>query len=129
MILSYILEPTSIQKFKTVAYHKTKAINKDKFSKDLAREFTSQGTNTISVKDKITYCNETLMKVLNKHAPLHTRGVTNCKTIPWYNDNISEAIHKRHRLERVWKKTKKSQCYINFYRQCHLVANMLDTAE
>ena len=60
---------------------------------------------------------------------LSTNKVPNCKTILWYNENISEAINKRCRLERVWKKTKKSQHYINIYRQCHLAANMLDTAE
>ena len=60
---------------------------------------------------------------------LSIKRVPNYKTIPWYNQNISEATCKRHRLERVWKKTKKSQHYINFYRQCWLVANMLETAE
>ena len=71
MILYDIMEPTNIQKFNTVAYHKTKAINKEEFSKDLVKELNSQGTNIISVKDKITYYNKTIMKVLNKHAPLH----------------------------------------------------------
>ena len=70
MILFDIMEPTNIWKFNTVAYHKTKAINKEEFSKDLARELNSQGTNIISVKDKITYYNETIIKVHNKHAPL-----------------------------------------------------------
>ena len=70
MILFDIMEPTNIQKFNTVAYHKTKAINKDEFSKDLTRELNSHGTNIISVKDKITYYNETIVKVLNKNAPL-----------------------------------------------------------
>ena len=54
MILFDIMEPTNIQKFNTVASHRTKAINKEEFSKDLARELNSQGTNIISVKDKIT---------------------------------------------------------------------------
>ena len=70
MILFDIMEPTNIQKFNTVAYHKTKAINKEEFSKYLARELNSQGTNIISVKDKITYYNETIMKVPNKHVLL-----------------------------------------------------------
>ena len=73
MILFDIMEPTNIQKFNTVVYHKTKAINKEEFSKDLVRELNSQGTNIISVKDKITYYNEDIMKVLNKHAPLHKK--------------------------------------------------------
>ena len=60
---------------------------------------------------------------------LSTKRVPNHKAILWYNENILEDICKRHRLERVMKKTKKSQHYINFYRQCCLVANMLDTAE
>ena len=55
MILFDIMEPTNIWKLNTVAYHKTKAINKEEFPKDLARELNSQGTNIISVKDKITY--------------------------------------------------------------------------
>ena len=70
MILFDIMEPTNIWKFNSVAYCKTKVFNKEEFSKDLARELNSQGTNIISVKDKITYYNETIMKVLNKHAPL-----------------------------------------------------------
>ena len=74
MILFDITEPTNICKFNTVAYCKTKAINKEEFSKDLARELNSQGTNIISVKDKITYYNETSMKDLNKHAPLYKKS-------------------------------------------------------
>ena len=38
MILFDTMEPTNIEKFNTVAYCKTKAINKEEFSKDLARE-------------------------------------------------------------------------------------------
>ena len=68
----------------------------------------------------MTYYNQTIMKVLNKLAPLHKKSI---------NENISAAICKRCGLERVCKKTKKFQHYINFYRQCHLVVNMLDTAE
>ena len=37
MILFDIMEPTSSWKFKTVAYHKTKDLNKEEFSKNLAR--------------------------------------------------------------------------------------------
>ena len=70
MILFDIMETTNLWKFNIVVYHKIKAINKEEFSKDLARDLNSQGTSIISVKDKITYYNETIMKVFNKHAPL-----------------------------------------------------------
>ena len=51
MILFDIMEPTNIQKFNTVAYHKTKAIKKEECSKDLAKRIEFAGSQHALTKE------------------------------------------------------------------------------
>ena len=70
-----------------------------------------------------------LAETLDKHAPEIVREVMDRTKIPWYNDDIRDAIHKRRQLEQIWKRKGDADSYIDFYHQRRLVNNMLKSYE
>ena len=43
---------------------------------------------------------------MDKHAPLQSRNVVNRPRIPWFNDEIRDAIKARRKAEHKWRRTK-----------------------
>ena len=54
---------------------------------------------------------------MDKHAPKKTKAVSNKKKIPWFNDEVSDAIRLRRRVERKWLLDKNNpDKFLEFYR-------------
>lgn len=49
--------------------------------------------------------NTNLRAILDKHAPLRTRTVTDRPSAPWMNEKVKEAKKERRRAERAWRKS------------------------
>ena len=47
-----------------------------------------------------------LRKVLDRHAPLTTRRVSDCPSAPWMTDGIKAAKRELRRAERQWRDTR-----------------------
>ena len=83
-----------------------------------------------SLNDKINYYNTTLQAILDSHAPIKSQKYSGHPKIPWFNDDIAEAIRHRRHLERNWYKDKSNvDAFTAFHCQHQLVSNLLDKAE
>ncbi len=52
----------------------------------------------------MTYFNE-LCTVLDRHAPLRERRVTDRPSAPWISEDVKSAKAEKRRAERQWRKT------------------------
>ena len=88
-------------KKRTILTRNIRTIDSNKFTSDL-----STCNNIISqAHDKaIVYFNE-LSKLIDTHAPLRSRNVTNRPSAPWMTCELKSAKAERRRAERQWRKT------------------------
>ena len=66
--------------------------------------------------------NSALVELLDKHAPLQTRLVSQRKSAPWLTDDIRKAKQERRKAERSWRHSLKSKvpiddCILTVLRQ------------
>ena len=74
--------------------------------------------------------NNTLRRLINIHAPVKIKKVSNKRRLPWFTDEIAAAIRLRRRLEKHWKRDKTSnEKYEQFHKQQRTVSNLMDLAE
>ena len=71
-----------------------------------------------------------LTSIIDKHAPLKRKLVSNKPKVPWFNDSIAAEIRKRRRLEKIWQKDiNNTEKYLQFYKQRSKVSNIIDHTE
>ena len=114
---------------KILKYCKLKTINMDNFTNEISTKVKNDRKHQSTLSDGINTYNTILAETLDKHAPEIVREVTDRTKIPWFNDNIGDAIHKRRHLEQIWKRKGDADSYIDFYHQRQLVNNMLESSK
>ena len=70
-----------------------------------------------------------LCSILDEHAPLIQRLVTERPNTPWYNEQIRDAKPLRRRIENKWRDTKLMSCHKVYRNQCRVVAKELYKGE
>ena len=85
-------------------YHKLKTISEDNFANEISTKVKNNRKHQSTLSDDINTYNTILAETLDKHAPEIVREVTDRTKIPWYNDDIGDAIRKRRQLERICKR-------------------------
>ena len=86
---------------KKVSYRKLKSIDIATLRKDLQQ--SDLCTRQFSDLDQLSSCyNSTLSSLLDKHAPLQSRTIVNRKRVPWFNNEIKDAIRARRKAEKKW---------------------------
>ena len=78
-----------------------KDIDKDKFKTDINSELILTSTNNIKAHN----FNTILRNILDKHAPLKDRKISNRPTAKWFNLEIKSAKRLRRSRERRWRKS------------------------
>lgn len=97
----------------TREYHK---IDTDLFISDLRGVAFDQVYNCTNVNEKLRCFTKLFVSILNSHAPLRRKLVTN-PTSPWINGNISRLFKNRSDAYECWKRDKSdSQKWKNFTR-------------
>ena len=86
---------------KTVTSRSLRKIDPTTFKADIVHALS---TDTVSSIDTETY-NHKLREVLDKHAPLVSRRVSDRPSAPWMNDTIIQARQERRRSERQWRRS------------------------
>ena len=100
------------------------------FNKDVESHLTTIYTDTLPLAGKIQLYRSTLVEILDKHAPLKTKMVSDRVKIPWFNDDVAAAIHDRRKAEQRWSaQTSDTMRFLEFYRLQRMVSNLLDDAE
>ena len=121
--------PHTITISKVKVYRKLKNINPEVFIKDI-REFCLGNPTGTSLEDKVNYYHTMLQTILDIHSPIKRHKCSNWPSVPWFNQEITEAIRHWRHLERVWYRDKSHrEALALFHSQCWLVSNLLDKAE
>ena len=123
--------PLTITTSKVKVYRKLTNINPDVFMKNIG-EFCLSKPILISssLEDKVNCYHTMLQTTLDNHAPIKSHKCSDCPRIPWFNQEIVEAIRLCRHLERVWYRDKSNiEVLTHFHCQCRLVSNLLDKAE
>ena len=100
--------------FKEVSYRKLKQIDVDSFKSDIVS--SALCNSHWSSLESISQCyDETLLQILDKHAPVNTKILTIRPRVPWFSPELKEQKGIRRRLERRMIRTK-TQADKNAYR-------------
>ena len=83
--------PHTIITSKVKVYRKLKSINPNAFIKDI-EEYRLNEPIGSSLEDKVNYYHSMLQTMLDRHAPIKKRKCSNHPSIPWFNQEIAEAI-------------------------------------
>ena len=70
-----------------------------------------------------------LQTILNKHAPLLTKTVSERPPTPWMTQEILKAKVRRRRLERVWRRTRYRHDRSRYRVQCNLCNRIMEKAK
>ena len=70
-----------------------------------------------------------LNTLLDKHAPIKTKSVSQKPSAPWMTAGIIKSKQRRRYLERVWRKSRSSLDRSRYTRQCHLCNREMSKAK
>lgn len=104
MVISDFRLPTTSVEVKTIQYRDYKRINLDSFQTELKHEFDLLDISCNDVNDLANTYDETTRKVLNNHAPLKKKKVSERKREMWFTPELKEQKKTVRRRERIWKK-------------------------
>ncbi len=78
--------------------------------------------------EMVNNVNQGLTSLINTHAPLREKTVSNHKTAPWYTHTIRSEKRRKRKLERKWRKFKTNLHKHNFRCQCIKLNKLLHTS-
>lgn len=90
---------------KTVVSRRLNSVNQEAFQKDLSREL-SMTSKCGNVDELVTCYENSVVKTLDKHAPIRSSTRNARPKHPWYNDEIHHSRRLRRKLERKWRKSR-----------------------
>ena len=67
-----------------------------------------------NLDERVMDFNNALINALNVYAPLQTKQITMCRTVPWFTDDIRELTKCMRRRKAIWKKYKRGDTWIAF---------------
>ena len=129
IVLFDMATPHTTTTSKVQAYRKYKEINPHAFMKDVWK-FCLDKPPGPSLDNKTNHYNTMIQTILDNHAPIKSCKCSNHPKVPWFNDDIAEAIRLRRHLERNWYRDRSNvDAFTLFHCQHRLVSNLLDKAE
>ena len=82
-----------------VTFRKLRDIDTNSFRQDIKQVLASSPCPSCP-SEAVSFYNDCLSKLMDKHAPLKTVTVTIRPNAPWFSDEIREARRRRRRAER-----------------------------
>ena len=100
------------------------------FAKDVQHQLPTEDISKTNAQECINIYHSILKTTLGNHAPLKSKVTSDRPKLPWYSDEIAEAIHRHQKAEQVWKNDiiNKNK-FLTFYRLRRQVTNLLNEAE
>ena len=119
---------------KLVTYGKYRSIDMESFKNDLVTSSLCQPPLTTETPvygvDKLAKdYNSTLHLLIDCHAPLKSKTVKACRSVPWYTAKIGAAKRFRRKAERLWGKTSRQEDLHAFKVQRNRVTYMMNVAK
>ena len=113
---------------KRVTYRKLKDINLDAFCSDI-RASHSLNDTTGSLDELTEHYIAGLKDLVNIHAPIMTRVVTQRPNTKWYTQSLREAKQQRRKKERKWRHSRQMEDYKDYRYQCSAVSKEINAAK
>ena len=102
-VLFNIINEQSTTGKKVCSYRKLKVIDTDQFKEDINSALSNTDLESLDPSSSSILYSNTLRKILNQHAPLKTKTVSDHSKLPWFSNDIAAAIQWRRKAERKWK--------------------------
>ena len=80
-------------------FRKIKSIDHIAFAKDGQHQLAIKHISNINAEEYINIYHRILRTTLDNHAPLKSKVTLHSTKLPWYNDEIGEAIYRHHKAE------------------------------
>ena len=116
--------PKPIPTKRSISGRRLETINNENFNRDLIEDISTSTT-----KSALEQYNAKLTMLLDQHAPLKARIVTDRPSAEWMNLDIKQAKAERRRAERRWRQTKLSVHRDIFRLLNHKVKDLIDFAK
>ena len=113
---------------KLVKFRKLKSINIEAFKQDILQSDLIIDP-AHSSEDLAKQYNTTLSSILDKHAPLCTKQVSERSPNPWMTPEILAAKNQRRYLERVWRRNPTPLNRSRFSKQVHHCNRLMSKAK
>ena len=84
---------------KLVSFRKLRNMDMDKFKMDIQHSSLLTDPPTGSTDDLVQQYNDTLTRIIDEHAPLKTKYITDRENAPWYNEAILQAKRDKRKSE------------------------------
>ena len=114
---------------RSISYHKSKDIDIPGFTGDIQDSDLFKNNKDKSLTELVLLYNTLLWSLLDKHAPLKIKKISNKRKLPWFSDKIVAEIRFRRRLETIWNKNRTYDNYTNYCWQRRIVSNLMESAE
>ena len=98
---------------RTIEYRSLKDINVDDLRNDL-QDLVTKSNEIYSANELVTLYDTGLKPIIDKHAPLKSKTVYEKHQVPWFDATIKSMKRDKRRLERIWKRSKKSEDFDNY---------------
>ena len=113
---------------KIITFRPINKININTLHDDLANfDLLIKPTSTLC--ELVNQYNETLSKLLDKHAPKQTKSVQVRPPPPWLSNEIIVAKHRRQYFERIWRRTRSPIDRSSYTKQLHICNHMMSKAK
>ena len=110
---------------KNVSYRRVKSIDITSCNQDLLDSRLCQSPPD-DIDELVACFNATLKSVLDKHAPLKNKVITERTRVPWFNEEIKEAKRKRRKAERKWRDTRLDADLADFKQKRNVVTQLMN---
>ena len=90
---------------KNIQYRSIKKIDLSKFSEDI-RTSSLFTTQPIGIGDLSAHYNSELTRILDKHAPLKSKLITDRSGCEWFMDELGDLKHQKRKLEQKYNSSK-----------------------
>ena len=80
-------------------FRKIKSIDQTAFAKEVQHRLNTKDISKINAEECIDIYHNILKTTLDNHAPLKSKVTSDRPKMPWYSDEIGEAIHRHHNAE------------------------------
>ncbi|EDO42995.1 predicted protein [Nematostella vectensis] len=129
----YAVDPNGLPRpgllINTINYRRVKSIDLEQLKAEMLQSplCTKDSPSTANELDiYVKEYNNTLAKLLNRHAPNKTRTRVTRPVVPWYNDEIDQAKRARRKAERKWRKSKLPSDLADFKKKRNHVTNAMN---
>lgn len=111
---------------KVINFRNLHKINKDNFKADLTASLSEIDCCGNSFEQIITCYNDKCSQILDKHAPVLVKEITDRKSAPWFDGEYKCLRAQRRKADKTWKKTglpEDREIYVHLRDQCAILAN------